>query len=86
MENKSFKILAILLFILFVTYIGGATYILLDQDNQTQPPTEQTQFINNPVTSDSLNTLATSPDTSQKSPFPQQQPPMMPDTTMEKQK
>lgn len=82
MENKSFKILTILLFILFVSFIGGATYFLLDQDKQAPTPTAQTESINQPVSSDSLNTLSATPDTSKKATSPQPQPPMMTDTPM----
>ena len=85
MENKSFKILAILLFILFVSFIGGATYILLDQDKQASPPQAQTQSINKPVASDNLNTLSGTTDASLKDSPRQPQAGMIKDSPMARQ-
>lgn len=82
MENKSFKILTILLFILFLSFIGGAAYFLLDQEKQAPPTPEQTESINQPVASGSLNTLSATPDAHPKDSLPQPQPPMMKDSPM----
>ncbi len=82
MENKSFKVLAILLFILFVSFIGGAAYILLDQDKQVLPVPAQTESINQPVASDIPNTLSETSDILPNVSTQQPQPPMMTDTPM----
>ncbi len=70
MKNKSAKIFTILLVILFVSFIGAATYILLDQDKHPPAPSADIKTSNPPIAPDSLNTLSASPDLPQKTSDP----------------
>jgi hypothetical protein len=84
MEKKSFKILGILLFILFVSFIGGAAFFLIDQDKQISTPIAQPESINQPVSSDISDTPSATPDILPKVPNQRPQPSMMTDTPMAK--
>jgi hypothetical protein len=86
MEHKSFKILIILLFILFVSFIGGAAYILIDQDKQISTPIAQPESINQPGSSDISNAHSATSDALSKESTQQPQPPMMMDTPMARPK
>ena len=56
MKNKTSKILTIILVILLLAFIGGASYILQDQDKQAPLLPAQTRSINAPDSSDHAGT------------------------------
>jgi len=84
MENKSFKILSILLFILIIAFIGGAAYFLLDQDKQDLTVPAQTKSVSKPASSNNLNTLPATTDTPPKNSTSKPLAGMMPDSPMVK--